>query len=445
MYLRHTFTTSTLSILALINLYTPQALAHEPLSPSSPWMLGDWNGSRGELADQGVDLEFSYLSEIAANVHGGASHHTARYADQWSAGAKLDLSELLSWKNAEAEIRLSNRNGRGLDEDALNDRRVGGFGATQEIHGRGSVTRLSQFWLSKGWIDNKLNVKIGRFTVGDEFATADCAFQNLSFCGSQPGNYVNDIYNSPISSWAVRLQYALADDLVAKIAAYNVDPSSLDNDNGLKLRTHGTSGTMVPVELVWTPRIGKLPGEYRVGYFKNTVNRPDVLNDVNGQPAALTQNQYRVHDGRSGWWLNAKQQISSKNNDQSRGLVLAASLSFQDQATTPVDSYMHISLVYKGPFDFRPLDQLGLGLSRVHASDQYLENAQFKNQVNGVYFDSPSYIPEQHTSYQAELNYRIQATNWLHLMPNIQYIRNPGNVREVENAVVIGLQVGSSF
>jgi porin len=408
-------------------------------------MLGDWNGSRSELSDQGVDLEFSYLSEIAGNVHGGISHHTARYADQWSVGAKLNLSKLLSWNNAEAEIRLSNRNGRGLDDDALNDPRVGGFGATQEIHGRGSVTRLSQLWLSKGWADNKLNAKIGRFTVGDEFATADCAFQNLSFCGSQPGNYVNDIYNSPISSWAFRVQYALTEELVAKIAAYNVDPSSLDNDNGLKLRTHNTKGTMLPVELVWSPRIGKLPGEYRVGYFRNTVNRPDVLNDINGQAAALTQNEYRTHDSRSGWWLNAKQQITSDGNDQSRGLVVSASVSFQDKATTPIDSYMHISLVYKGPFDSRPLDQLGLGLSRVHASDRYLENAKLNNQANGATFDSPLYIPEQHTSYQAELNYRVQSTNWLHFMPNIQYIRNPGNVRKVDNAVVIGLQVGSSF
>jgi 6-phosphogluconolactonase len=39
----------------------------------------------------------------------------------------------------------------------------------------------------------------------------------------------------------------------------------LDNDNGFKLNGSGTTGTRVPVELVWAPQVNKLPGEYRLG------------------------------------------------------------------------------------------------------------------------------------------------------------------------------------
>lgn len=433
------------AVLSTISVVFSHSASAELFSPSSPWMLGDWGGDRQKLGEEGIDLEFSYLSEVAGNIHGGYSHRTARYADQWSIGAKFDLEKLLAWDSVDAEIRLSNRNGHGLDAEAINDPRVGGFGSTQEINGRGSVTRLSQFWISKGWLDDRLNIKAGRFTVGDEFATADCAFQNLAFCGSQPGNYVSDIYNSPISSWALRAQYKLTEELTAKIATYNVDPSSLENDNGLKLRTHETAGTMVPVELVWAPMVKRMPGEYRLGYFYNTVNRADVLEDEQGQFSAQSGRPYKVHDSRHGWWITAKQQLTTVDGDYSRGLVLAASATFQDRATTPVDSYQHVSLVYKGPFSARPRDQLGFGVARVHASNRYLENAELLNQKTGAVYSDPLYVPEQHTAYMWEINYRLQATPWLHFMPNIQYIQNPGNVREVDNALVLGLQTGLTF
>lgn len=113
-----------------------------------------------------------------------------------------------------------------------------------------SVTRLGELWLSKGWFNDRINLKAGRFAVSDEFASEDCVFQNLAFCGSQPGNYVDSIYNGPISQWAARLRYRLSDEVYAQIGAFNVNPSNLENGNGFKLNTAGTTGTLVPVELV---------------------------------------------------------------------------------------------------------------------------------------------------------------------------------------------------
>ncbi|MFF7708501.1 carbohydrate porin [Pseudomonas sp. NPDC007930] len=422
------------------------AFATTAFDTQSPWMLGDWGGLRTQLHDQGVDFQLNYLSEGAANLRGGYSgHHTARYADQWSLGATFDLHKLLGWQDAQAQVQFSDRNGRSLDDDALNDPRAGGFASTQQIHGRGSVTRITELWLSKGWFNDRLNVKAGRFTVSDEFAVQDCLFQNLAFCGSQPGNYVSDIYNSPTSSWALRIKYRLADQLAAQVASYNVNPSGLDNDNALKLRTHGTTGMLLPAELIWAPQVNRLPGEYRLGYYYNTANHADVYHDANGNAAALTGDNYRSQDSRHGGWMTAKQQLTAPGGDASRGLVLYASATFHDRATNPVDSYQHASLVYKGPFAARPHDTLGVGLARIHASSQYLRNAQLENDASGLGYSDAGYVPEQHTAYMAELNYGIQATGWLNLMPNLQYVRNPGGVRQVDNAVVLGLQAAASF
>ncbi|EPN6724105.1 MULTISPECIES: carbohydrate porin [Pseudomonas] len=40
---------------------------------------------------------------------------------------------------------------------------------------------------------------------------------------------------------------------------------------------------------------------------------------------------------------------------------------------------------------------------------------------------------------------RIHATRWLVIRPNVQYVRNPGGVSEVDDAWVLGVKGQSSF
>ncbi len=44
----------------------------------------------------------------------------------------------------------------------------------------------------------------------------------------------------------------------------------------------------------------------------------------------------------------------------SRGLSLFANLTVHDKATNVVDNYQQPGVVYKGPFDARPKDDIGL-------------------------------------------------------------------------------------
>ncbi len=87
----------------------------------------------------------------------------------------------------------------------------------------------------------------------------DYNFQNLTFCGSQVGNWGGIWYNWPITQWALRVKYQLASELCAQIGAYEQNPSNTENTNGFKLSGSGTQGAVLPVELVWTPRMDELP------------------------------------------------------------------------------------------------------------------------------------------------------------------------------------------
>lgn len=47
----------------------------------------------------------------------------------------------------------------------------------------------------------------------------------------------------------------------------------------------------------------------------------------------------------------------------------------------------------------------------------------------------------QSAEYVGELFYKIQATRWLDLRPNIQYVRQPGGISNKTSDVVIGLKL----
>ena len=423
------------------------AMAADAFSADSKWMTGDWGGERTKLIEQGIDIKADYVGEMGYNAHGGYNDDkTGRYSDQFGLGVALDLQKLWGWDNTQAKIQLTNRNGQNISNDRIGDPRAGTLSSSQEVYGRGHMVRLTQFWIQHQMFDNKLDVKLGYFGEGEDFNTFPCDFQNLSFCGSQVGNYVNTWYNWPVAQAAIRVKYNITPELYAQIGAYNQNPSQLEHGNGFKLSGSGTKGTVIPVELVWSPKVNNLPGEYRVGFYKSAADAPDVREDVNGNDAVLSGADFRTRSSKKGYWFVAQQQLTTHNGDASRGLNIAANATFHDKETNLVDNYQSLMLVYKGPFDARPKDDVGIGVARLHVNDDVKKNSQLLNAANGVSdYDNPLYTPIRETEYNVELNYGFHVTNWLTVRPNLQYIKNPGGIKEVDNALVAGLKIQSTF
>jgi len=160
------------------------AQAAPAFDSDSPWMLGDWAGKRTELSQQGYDFKLDYTAEMGSNLHGGYSHDNAvRYSDQYALGAHLDLQKILGWQDAEFQLTVNNRNGDNISNDRVSDPRTGTLSSSQEVWGRGSVTRLTQLWYQQKFLDQALSVKLGRFNQGEDFGSFPCDFQNLSLCG----------------------------------------------------------------------------------------------------------------------------------------------------------------------------------------------------------------------------------------------------------------------
>lgn len=402
----------TLCLMGLsVNSWT---YAQSAFAVDSPWMFGDWNGTRTELETKGYRFNLGYTGEMAtlldAKKH---SSHGTEYADQFVLGSHFDLDKILGWQDTEAQIIITERNGHSLSQtsDALN----GHLSSTQEVWGRGQTWRLTNFWIKKKFLNQQLDLKVGRFGEGEDFNRFDCDFQNLALCGSQVGNWVGDQwFNWPVSQWAARLKYQFSPEVFSQIGVYEYNPENLKRSQGFNLSTSGADGVIVPIEMVWQPKIGMQgkTGEYRLGYYYSSADAVEIQN-----PNETSHKQ--------GMWVVAKQQLLQHTQDPQRGLTGFINLTVHDDKTNNIDTMQNIGLIYTGVLDMRPQDEIALGFARIHLNDDLNTG--------------------QDEEYNTELYYGVHATNWLTIRPNLQYIRHVGADKNGENVWVGGIKFQTAF
>ncbi|ENZ7914688.1 carbohydrate porin [Klebsiella aerogenes] len=418
------------------------AQAADAFSTGSPWMLGDWGGLRSDLEQDGVSFQAGYTMESASNLAGGYhTSTTARYSDQWAFGVNLDLEKLLNWQDAEFQMTITDRNGQNLS-DQIADPRTGMLSSVQEVYGRGQTWRLTQFWLRKGLFGDVLDLKAGRVTVGEDFDNFDSKFQNLAFGSGQAGNWRGDHwYNWPVSQWGGRVRLNITPEVFMQVGFYNQNPYNYDRGDGFRLEFSPTEGNLVPVELGWQPKLGsdKLPGNYRLGYYYSSVN-DNVYGSWHNGGFNDTAHAY-------GGYILAQQQLTAQGGSTDRGITLTLQAVMNDHKTSKTDNYQSIAVTWKGPFDARPQDEIGVGAARIHVNSAYTRMLHQENAFNGeTDYNSPTYLPVQEgAEYNYEVYYNVQATDWLQIRPNLQYVSAPGAVSEVDDAFIGGISANIAF
>ena len=425
-------------VVAVILLVAWPAMADEP-PRQHPWLFGDWGGLRTKLQDKGVDLQLGYTSELALNALGGTGTEITN-TDQYTAGITLDLNKLVGLPGATFQTTFTQRTGRNLVDDA----NLGTLQLLQEVWGRGQTTRLTQFWFDQSFDQGLVDWKIGRMTFGEDFASFSCDFQNLTFCGADPGNLVGDyIFNWPISQWATRVKFSLGSTGYVQAGFYDVNPRYLNlEDEVAPVFFSGSTGALIPVEFAWQPTFdnGRLPGSYKIGGWYDTSTADDVVDDVNGDLIALTGQPAMQHRGRYGGYINFEQQVlSTSSADPKRGLQVFLNAVIADDRTSTTDRQVAGGLVFTGPFDGRPEDSIGFAAGLTHVNDR-VANSQEQQNSAGL---GP--VSVQDSEYVFELYYTIQVTQGLLFRPNIQYVIDPGGIDENPNVLVFGLKTSANF
>lgn len=409
-----------LALLPLMAAMTT-AQAESAFDPQGQYLLGDWNGQRTELAQQGIKFEANLLTDTAYLADGGRNEGAdpLTSAQLWL-GTQLDMEKLAGWNGVTVRAVMSARQGQSTSVRDLQDPSAPQLANVQGTFGRGNQdSRLSELSIEKNYKEQGLSIKAGRLGLGMDFNVMACDFASTAFCAAQMGKWQGNIWmNTPVAQWGARVKQQLNPELAVQVGVYEFNQ---DNGNGAKegqgwsLDTDHADGVTIPAEVIWTPKswVNGLPGSYRIGGMYNTAD--DVANQKD--IANPTDAKNRTFAG----WLAVEQQLTSTGQGR-QGLHSFANFTWHDRDTNKVDNSQQIGVKYIGLADSQPNDILGLAVNRVHINDR----------IKNLNFDASA-------EYNIELNYSYNATKWLMLRPNLQYVINPGSSNNVDDALVLGL------
>lgn len=417
-----------LALLPLMAAMTT-AQAESAFDPQGQYLLGDWNGQRTDLAQQGIKFEANLLTDTAYLADGGRNEGAdpLTSAQLWL-GTQLDMENLAGWNGVTVRAAMTARQGQSTSVRDLQDSSAPQLANVQGTFGRGNQdSRLSELSIEKNYKDQGLSIKAGRLGLGMDFNVMACDFASTAFCAAQMGKWQGNIWmNTPVAQWGARVKQQLNPELAVQVGVYEFNP---DNGNGTKegqgwsLDTDHADGVTIPAEVIWTPKswVNGLPGSYRVGGMYNTADNPENQFDIaKGKVDGVgVEGKNRTFAG----WLAVEQQLTSIGQGR-QGLHSFANFTWHDRDTNKVDNSQQIGVKYIGLADSQPNDILGLAVNRVHVNDRFADSR-------------PAFNAD--AEYNIELNYSYNATKWLMLRPNLQYVINPGSSNNVDDALVLGL------
>ncbi|AIZ32742.1 carbohydrate porin [Pseudomonas sp. K1(2024)] len=391
-------------------------------------LSGDWGGLRSQLEADGIRFTGDYSGETAYNAHGGL-RRSARYSQNVKLGVQFDLSKLYGLDNGgKVQLTINDRRGNSASADLVGNRLP-----IQENYG-GLYTRLTELSYERSLFTPALNVKLGYMAMGNDLGGLDsgilCNFMNAGFCG-HPLNMSGGSgwTNYPNAHLGARLKYDFSPSWQLRVAAFNVDPQSNGNSSrAWHLGPKHTTGTVLPVELVYKLQ-GELPGEYKLGYYYDSSNVRRIGSD-------------REVAGRGGHYLLIDQALWNDSTSAGRSLHAFGQYSASSKAASPFTRWYGAGVVLYKPFEGRPRDTLALGYGRA------VPNPRSREVLEASAFEAGRDFPDLDSAEQLiELSYGYQATPWLNLRPDVQYIIEPGafSGKAIDNALIVGLQVKASF
>jgi porin len=415
-------------------------------------LLGDWGGLRTSLAAHGLDLEVSYTGEFAANVSGGTGREQA-YADQIYLGGSLDLQRLTGVPAPKIVFSFTDRNGESLSTKA----QLNTLLEVQEIFGEGDFARLNQLYLDQWLFGNTVELKFGRLTGTFDFMPFSCYFQNITFCATLPShNVIANWVAFPGSTWAGIARVQFKHDWYAQAGVYEVNPAFQQSKYRFAFGIpFGGQGKRTVVEVGWLPKSAGPDGGYSVGAWYDDVGGNDLYLNTAGQPLATAGGTPLPRDHQSGFYAMAQQRIWAKGGSDTPGLSVFANFVQGDRRITKIEQIAEIGVFWTGVTSWRPQDDLGAAIGRVHVNSLVAQGeALYNSQVaqGDVLYNSEVALsaglpsqPQQRNEYPMEIHYSVNVTPAIVVRPNIQFIHAPGGVTERADVLVFGVHLGIQF
>lgn len=405
-------------------------------------MLGESHQLKPLSQRWGVDAEATYTADLVANAAGGIERGRAFLGN---------LDATLTWDTDTAfdadfgTFFLYGLLTHGERPSSL----VGDLQAVDNIEARDSIN-LFEAWWQKAFLDGDASLLVGLYDINSEFYAIDSAelFVNSSFgTGAAFGaSGVNGPSIFPTAGVGARLKIEPVEGFDFQVAIVEGEPGNPRRPKGPRIHFDSDEGALVIAEF---------------GYHASADGRPDADEDA-------TRGTHRRRVGRAWadhgdflrvgvgvWAYTAKQPHASRVDalgepirsrghpglyaiadfDADRldpldtgGLSGFVQLGFADGDTNPFDAYVGGGVVYEGLLPIRPDDEAGFGIAAAFAGDALRDSARADGRRAA------------RSEIALEWTYRARLFGWLSAQADVQYVINPGALRDRPDAVVLGMR-----
>ncbi len=417
------------------------ASANTPASSAwDQWLNGDyatgnWGGLRDRLEEEGIHFFGAYTMDPAGNVTGG-KRQGATYVDDWYAGITLDLEKLAGWNGAKFTLSGINRDGPSLTSGY-----VGSHFDTQQCYGGQNVFLYGVF-LEQKLFDDKVTVKLGRFSACDDFNASP--LYGYSMNNAINGDIRAVLFDTqfsayPYSTWAGSIKVNPTKETFAQVGVFqNTEDLFNSRLNGLDWSFHSGDGVFVIGQAGWTPEFDKapvpgsgdskqaptlrgMPGHYWVGASYSSYQY------ANFGTSGTTTSSY-------GFYAHADQMVYREAPGSDQGLtVFTAGCLYPQQDISIMPWEINGGLNYKGLFPGRNDDHTML----------HFAYGQFSSRYADVEAAAGNGRPEY--ELVLETGHRFALTKFAYIQPDVQWLINPGGAHRLGNALILGAQVGVTF
>ena len=385
------------------------------------WGLGD------ELAKDGLTIGLSATSIYQQNTRGGLSTHkrAGRFSGSYDLEIEADLASILGMEGGSiyvlGEGSLSKAGG-------INDGSVGSwFGVNGDAAGPRSLD-ITQVWYEQAFADDTFLVRLGKLDLAGTFECRGCpvSFDGSLYANDETSQFLNNAFiNNPTIPFVYTGLGAIAYWNPVEswyLAAGFVDAQGDARETGFRTAFHKEDYFVYMAETGVVSEIdghnGKMTGAYRLGLWYDP------------QPKAVTsEEEARTYRDDIGVYVTCDQMVLKEAADEScdQGLGLFGRYGYAPARTNDLTQFWSFGAQYKGLFDGRDEDVMGLAFGQGFFSDK--ARGSFSSDYESV----------------AELYYNLQLTPYANLTPSIQYIANPSGEAGTKDATVFAVRAQLTF
>jgi porin len=349
-----------------------------------------------------LSLSASYTGDLRRNTTGGLARGTA-YADAVDLGLVWVNDGLFPGTRMTTNFSVMHLSGKGITEHYLGD--LQGVNNLEGPHG----WKLYESWVEFGFGGSSSTLRAGVMDLNAEF---DAPVTGGLFTSSPFGigtEFSQTGVNGPVC-WPTT---GFSSSVHWRLGAYDGSPGH-DDDSFMSAQVSGDDGAILAGEIEYSSeRVHKLA--FGMWSYTTAFERLD---------APITGEAGEQH-GNTGFYAHFDARIGSAGIIDFDGALRAGTA---ESRFNPVDRFASAALTASHLFASRPGDTLGLGVAWARLGDDYLSLRSFEGQ------------PATPAETTFELVYRAALTPWLSLLPNVQFVRDPGADPTLGDSWVAGLR-----